>query len=73
MLNPKTESESINSTGSPEKMRGWRSSGKEPYVFRANRPGDFDISFDGNSLKDLEALARFLARNMRAERQKCSL
>jgi len=38
MLNPKSESKSINSGSNPEDMRGVRSSGREPYVFQANKP-----------------------------------
>ena len=38
MLNPKSESKSINSGGNPEDMRGVRSRGRESYVFQANRP-----------------------------------
>jgi len=34
---------------------------------------DYDVPFDGNSLNDAEALVRFLAQNIRTERQVCSL
>jgi hypothetical protein len=40
MLNPKSESKSINSEDNPDEMRGYRSSGREPFVFRANKPDD---------------------------------
>jgi hypothetical protein len=40
MLNPKSESKSINLGDNPEEMRGYRSTGREPYVFRAGKPGD---------------------------------
>ena len=38
MLNPKSESDSINLGSNPEDMRGVQSSGRESYVFRANKP-----------------------------------
>ena len=39
MLNPKSESDSNNISSDSEDMRGVRSSGRESYVFRANKPG----------------------------------
>jgi hypothetical protein len=38
MLDPKGESRSVNPGGDSEDMRGVRSSGREPYVFRADKP-----------------------------------
>jgi len=40
MLNPKSESQSFSSEDNPEEIWGYRSSGREPYVFRANKPQD---------------------------------
>jgi len=40
MLNPKSESQSFSSEDNSEEIWGYRSSGREPYVFRANKPQD---------------------------------
>jgi hypothetical protein len=40
MFNPNSESKSSSSEDNLEERGGYRSSGREPYVFRANRPGD---------------------------------